>query len=221
MWKPESLGQAAWIDSGNAWSVRAPGGEDGIQVVDGAIEVRCLPTGKSTLPIASEQFVRGDQWHITYPQGDGEFAVETVYRVVTSTANQLILEVTYAVQTDRLDSHPTLDLVSEGDGYRCVTPAGAELTGAESDIGASAITEVMNGDVSVSILLGPRDYPFTLDLSDDNQIRLRLFGDFLEKGVIRKARPWIVIERGDDAGNDDRLTEIWRQLCESPLPLTA
>ena len=58
-------------------------------------------------------------------------------------------------------------------------------------------------------------------IETDTLLRLRLFGDFLEKGVIRKARPWIVITRGETPPSESELESLWKSLCESPLPLTA
>jgi len=67
---------------------------------------------------------------------------------------------------------------------------------------------------------GPHDQPFTTNHSTDSLLRLRLFGEFLEKGVIRRGRPWLVIDVSGQVPAENRLVSLWQQLCGSPVPLT-
>ncbi len=134
----------------------------------------------------------------------------------------------------------------EATGAREATELWEEVAGTEdADRGArraAPITAVSGGEASVAVLLDPRDYPWTLDLSDDHGLRQRLFGDFLEKGVIRKARPWVVVDEivggvepraggveqtadagggGEGLNESSALVRRWHELCRTPLPLTA
>jgi hypothetical protein len=69
---------------------------------------------------------------------------------------------------------------------------------------------------AIAIMIGPHDRPFTSDRSS-GELRLRLFGDFLEKGVIRKARVWIAF--GID--NALILEQLWENMSNQSLPLSA
>lgn len=219
MWKSDELGLASWQTEHSTWSLDARGGSHGIAMVDGDRSrnrsadrlVAFAPVGQDVLPAVAEQYVRGDTLHLTYLQGEGAYELRLALRPIVSSDQRLVLEGTVAIQTDHLDSHPTVDVEVNCDSF-----VGDPIDG----IGAPPISQGTSKDHSVAILLGPHDSPFTTDESSESALRLRLFGDFLEKGVIRKARPWIVVSRGKGP-KEEELQGWWKQLCESPLPLTA
>ena len=126
----------------------------------------------------------------------------------------MVLEVTIAIETTFLDTHPKLDLVVTGGDVRTLDVA------AFTAVTGSPPISICQREAGVAVLLGPHDAPFTTNQSSDHEIKLRLFGDFLEKGVIRKARPWLVIDRGREFG-DSQLRRLWGELSQSPLPLTS
>ena len=219
------------------WSVDARGGARGIRVIrhdaDGSepdsrdTVVALQPVGRDSLPVLAEQFIRGDELHLSYPQREGSFALRLVLKTIALTDRALVLEVVLSVQTDLLDSHPKIDIVAGPGRTRRLseTQHSHPVTRPAAATGSAPIAVCGHSLGEVAVLLGPRDCPFTRDQSGDDELRLRLFGDFLEKGVIRKARPWIVVsgfdgdpsaEPMDDAGLRDR----WLELSESPLPLT-
>lgn len=225
MWQTDSSkpGIAVWSDKHGSWSLDANGGQDGIGAVAGDLIAgnrgsdpfwfRITAVDDEVLPELDELFVRGDQLHLSYPQRDGLFALRLALQPIRSTPENLVLEVTVAIQTTLLDTHPKLDVVAAGGDIRDLsveTIAGA---------GGAPPVSVCEGAATVAVILGPHDAPFTTNHSTENEIRLRLFGDFLEKGVIRKARPWIVVDRGREIG-DSQLRRIWGELAQSPLPLT-
>ena len=45
------------------------------------------------------------------------------------------------------------------------------------------------------------------------------YGDFLEKGVIRTARPWVVVDHGANRDGAESLQRLFEQLEQRPLPL--
>jgi len=227
MWKILETGTAQWETADGLWNVDAKGGESGItlQARDRGVPLAGLhPVGRDALPEATESFVRGDTWHVHYSQAQGSYSLDLVFRPIESSAKRLVLELTLSIHTSLLDSHPTIDLVAEGDGFRVWTPRSEfewyRATQPSDSGGASCLTAVIGETAAVSVLLGRRDYPFTLDLSDDRAIQLRLFGDFLEKGVIRKARPWICMQRDVKDVDESAMIDLWHRLQESPLPLT-
>lgn len=243
MWKTDQLGLAVWDDGGSAWRFDARGGSFGIGAVDGRGSLRdhsgtasdaserhvrgdgdkgffsLAPVEQDSLPAADEQYVRGDRWHVNCPQADSAFALRLAFQPIETTAESLRLELTISLQTDLLDTHPKIDIAVPCNSIESF--ASADQAGGESlDGGSGASIRVASSEHHhIGVLLGPHDSPFTTDHSTESMLLLRLFGDFLEKGVIRKARPWIVIDRS--AKPSPEKLAGWRdQLCRSPLPLT-
>ena len=70
-------------------------------------------------------------------------------------------------------------------------------------------------------LIEPSDQCNTRRCTQDDQAtqRLRLFGHFMEKGVIRRARMRFLLAPGAIA--DEHVRQAYRALADSPLPLTA
>jgi hypothetical protein len=177
------------------------------------------PVDEDDLPAADEQYVRGDRWCVNYPQGDGSYALRLAFKPIETTSDLVVLEVTISLQTDLLDTHPKIDIQSRCRSIDSFVPAESTGASAAETGGPTPVYVASSQDHHVGVLLGPHDGPFTTDHSTDSLLCLRLFGEFLEKGVIRKARPWIVIDRSGKSSQTQ--FEIWRnQLCCSPLPLT-
>ena len=239
MWQLDAIGSGRWRDNHRTVGVRAAGGGSGIGVgvePHAGSQLTLGPVDPAALPRASDQFIRGDQWHLRYPEaGDCGYSLEMVLRPVESSSRRLVLELTLAIETSRLELHPAIDLRVAGDSVRQVPIAGLagdDESGGSGEAGpkadgetdraaAAAITQAAGPRGSATVLLGPRDLPFTRDCSSHGDLRLRLFGDFLEKGVIRKARPWVALERRDEASSDRELFQLWQQLCRAPLPLVS
>lgn len=227
MWTTDQLGRAAWENEGSSWYVDARGGEFGIGVVSGSDgfeqsqqDFSLCPVDQDVLPNAGEQFVRGNEWHVNYPQANSSYALRLAFATIASSKDSWLLEVTISVQTDLLDLHPKVDLevmCLDIDSFVPTNPHGdEEVIGS----GSAPISLAKNAQSSTGVLLGPHDSPFTTNHSSDSLLRLRLFGDFLEKGVIRKARPWLAFNRQAEPTSEQELESYWRQLCDSPLPLT-
>lgn len=219
MWltAPNRMGDAAWVAGDSAWRVLARGGADGVRIDVGGQSVSLLASDGGTLPQLDEQFVRGDQLHFSFPQVDGrdEFGFRLVLRPVlcndaSGEAGRVAFEVLVSIQTTLLDSHPTLDLV---------LPATDHPESLAVDSVVSAVHFAAENSLHSAVLLGPHDAPFTSLVPADGQLRLRLFGEFLEKGVIRRARPWLILDRSGMPIEASAATEWWHQLAGSPLPL--
>ncbi len=230
MWHTNELGLATWKASGSTWHFDARGGERGIGVLsieeidseeyaDEARAVSFAPVGDDRLPVAGEQYVRGDQWHVNYPQEDCSYGLRFAFAIVESSQDQLLLEVAISVQTDLLDSHPQLDIEVMCNDIDSFVPSDALGDDEVQGAGSAPISLAKGTAYSTAVLLGAHDSPFTTNHSTDSLLRLRLFGDFLEKGVIRKARPWIVIQRTANPTPQTQLESSWNRLCESPLAL--
>jgi hypothetical protein len=237
MWTSEQLGVATWFDGQSSWNVDVRGGHFGIglELAEGSSAsldkvarrpFSILPVGSDRLPEASEQYIRGDRYFVNYPQESGSYAIRLALEPICSSPGLLVLEATVSIQTELLDSHPTLDLVAVGREHLKLNLRETDQLDWRTELaapnrGAPSISVVKSGTGSLAVLLGPHDAPFTSDLSNGDRLCLRLFGDFLEKGVIRTARPWIVIARESPANLVEELRSWHQRLSESPVPLSS
>lgn len=230
MWTINSMGRAQWRSADSVWSIDARGGVHGIGTdpADDSIggAVTFAPVEHDAFPIADEQFVRGDQWHVNYPQGDHSYALRLQWVPIETTSTRLVIEACLSIQTDLLDSNPTIDIDAPCERVGSLGVHDARYPDHASDQteagcpGSPPISIANSSGHTIAVLLGPHDAPFTSNHSTDTRLRLRLFGEFLERGVIRRARPWIVIDRSGTRPTDDELQSLWQQLVQSPLPLT-
>ncbi len=231
MWltAPNRIGIAAWQCEHSLWNVRAASGHHALQISlagdpdDCAGSLLIASSDGKPLPTLDEQYVRGDELHLSFPQDavhpdpnqSFDFGFRVVLRPVAVSCLQpspetVVFEALVSIQTTLLDLHPTLDLIASSDAD--VRPQSAHGI-------ANAIHSGTIGDSSWSVILGPHDAPFTTDVDDSENARFRLFGEFLEKGVIRRARPWLVLHRGSQPLPTETLSAILSELAESPLPL--
>ena len=230
MWITNQLGVASWTDAGTEWELDARGGQAICLGWPNEAAVRFKPVDDSTLPAADEQFVRGRRWNVNYPQADHRLALRIAFEPIETTADSILLEATISIQTDLLDSHPKIDIQSDAGAMKTLnvpgapehpaSPSGAPQHPANQS-GAAGVTIAKSDTTFAAIFLGPHDSPFTTELSTPESLQLRLFGEFLEKGVIRKARPWILICRAQQEPSDSELQAIWQRLASRPLPLAS
>lgn len=209
MWQIDPRGGTLCPDASSDLRVRvdAFGGTDPITMSAGGLSIEVHPVQTAVLPSLDEHFVRDDQWHANLPQSTTRFGIRLAFDQIPLNDHVVALECRLSVQTDLLDSHPELDLRLCGGTPTMVSP--------DDDVPPVA-TVIGSNDFFAAVLLSSNDAPHTKLLSTDPP-SLRLFGDFLEKGVIRRARPWIIFGRftGDDL-------KTWQQqLSDSPVPLTA
>jgi hypothetical protein len=211
MWKIQSPAKGSLLHregkSGGDVLINAAGGASPIELHIGKHCLQFAPVDTDKLPTCDEQFVRGHRWQLNYPQEDSAYGLRLSFEKIPTSGDALVIECCLSVQTDWLDSHPKVDFVLDG-----LTEIVSDNV---NDHGSARIQRMGTQDSSVAILLGPHDYPHTTTLSSPGKTSLRLFGEFLEKGVIRRARPWVVI--GNQS--DEQLIRLWDHLADSPLPL--
>ncbi len=219
MWltAPNRIGIAGWQVEDRLWRVDARGGDEGVQFFVGEQRFGLFASGDQPLPLLDEQFVRGDELHCAFPQVDGRdaFGFRLVIRPlkaggIETTAARGLFELLVSVQTSLLDSHPTIDLVM---------PCAAERREQSMQSIPAAVHFASHPQLESAVLLGPHDAPFTSVVSGSGELRLRLFGEFLEKGVIRRARPWVVVDRSGACIDEVWASDCWHELAASPLPL--
>ena len=235
MWKINGLGVASWVAESATCRFDLRGGDKSIQMhvfshsndsldpSDGAPTIRLSAVEDQILPAAAEQYVRQNRLCVNYPQSTGSYAIRLSVEPMFTDANRVIFELVVSIQTDLLDSHPMLDLIAEGQDLTQVhaesTEANwrADLLGEVS--GVAPINSIETEAGGVAVLLDRHDAPTTTNLAAGNHLQLRLFGDFLEKGVIRTARPWVVVDHDANRDGAESLQSLFEQLEQRPLPL--
>jgi hypothetical protein len=137
-----------------------------------------------------------------------------------------------AVETTFLDCHPMLEVLVHGKEHESYSTGGfaddetalpASMVVNETANLAPPILSIRNHGDSLAVMLPPRDWPMTGFRDDVGGCYYRLFEEFLEKGVIRKSRIWIVPLAPHGLGRPTlpTLQPLYRQLCGIPMPLTA
>ncbi|TWU16336.1 hypothetical protein Poly21_35410 [Allorhodopirellula heiligendammensis] len=200
------------------WICAASGGGLGIEFGnrEGSLQLTVSNVGGQDLPTAAEQYVCGDAWKVSFPQSTGQYSLRMSVRVVQATATRIVWEPTFSIQTSLLDTAPSLALSARGEPDERLAEFSAAVP---EQVGVRARRTEDGGQLIV--LLGPTDAPFTKNRCSRTRLDLRIFGEFLEKGVIRKARPWIVMDRSEAGVSASELADYSTQLCQTPLPLTA
>ena len=74
-------------------------------------------------------------------------------------------------------------------------------------------------DSGAAVILGSQDALAVQRRDPADAGRFTLFGEFLEKGVIRRARPWLLLNRNDREIHADWIEAAAAALANSPLPL--
>lgn len=263
-WIIDDNGRARFSDEANSWQLGSlparpeaglwidrrldPAAFVGTAIEEAPASVRLLPPPGQTFPPLAEVYIRGRDLIANLPQASGsEFGLNLCHRVVRTTPELIVCETIVTIQTDLLDSHPTLDLVCDSAGRpleNIESSGGADedealisaAGGTRSTIAPPAATrldESPRPGVCV-ILLPPSDRAVAEDRSRHAAdqaaaeqaggssaappIRYRLLAEFLEKGVIRKARYWTC--RWAEEPSEAAVAELYRELLHIPLPLT-
>ncbi|MGV3486697.1 MAG: hypothetical protein ACO1RT_19925 [Planctomycetaceae bacterium] len=165
------------------------------------------------LPALAEVFIRGDELHLSMPQTDAtQSGLALALLVVQADRDCLVVESTLSIETLLLDAYPTVELGLSGDGpITCRTEGSANVFTRELNQSDA------NDRPKLNVLVDQRDHD-SLCHRDDPDQSLRFFGEFMEKGVIRKTQPWWVwTSAAADAAQVKRLVA---QLAQRPLPLT-
>jgi hypothetical protein len=158
-------------------------------------------------PFLKDCFTRQGDLIVAYPQREHRnFSLQLDYRLVESSKAQLLLELWVSIQTYLLDTHPSV---------RIICPGSDSPATASNPIVASV------GDSSIAWFVHPRDQSDTKLVVDKSKSRVQaqLFGHFMEKGVIRRARMRCLVSQSPLS--QSVIDEAQAQFASSPLPLTA
>lgn len=207
----------------------------GVLIGEGEREAR-LSLGAGALPPFDDAYVRVSDLIASYSQTDQtRFSMQLDCRQIACSEELLCLEFWVSVQTFLLDSYPKI-------AWRLVPPSPQQLVCSESVVGAdaaitldsptpnptkgSAIAAVYDDyrddqRVDWCLLIHQLDQREAVLSSWDtsvNEFELSLFGQFMEKGVIRRARMQWIASR--DGLSREEMQMHYQSFCKSPLPLT-
>jgi hypothetical protein len=181
----------------------------------------------------AEAYVRGGDLVATYsPGSDWPYAPSIYWRIESRDVALAAISLLVSIQTDLLDTHPLVRVSSQ-------MPAEEVLQLSESDQGTltavavkgrrtihptSSATGIVwrlaGGKTSYAEFAEPNDFRQLVVDHTDGVCRSawELFAEFLEKGVIRRARLHAVfLPRENDVA---LAAELFRSLGSRPLPLT-
>ena len=227
MWQKQSASHYRF--HADAWCLDVQAGSRGITaqmaVADGSPESLAIELDGGVLPALKDSFLRGSDLHLHLPQDDlpaqaGSFAaastqlgatqadmtqagLEAVLSVLRSDEDVLVLEATLGLQTQWLDVHPAVRVTLPGVGNAVMIERGSSLVVQSQDPAASLV-----------VLIDERDRWSVAPTATDG---VRFFGDFMEKGVIRKVQPWFVWSRR--SVDEAFLETLLDSLGSRPLPL--
>ena len=196
-------------------------------------------------PILQDCYARQGDLIVVYPPRElRKFHLQLDVRLLESTSESLLVELWISVQTYLLDNHPAVKvgcpvLPTNVDVYRDSPWAMLErdetgLLVADRLVAADPLVAtverkkiaVIHGQfpdlgMNIAWFNHPRDQVDTAwsQATDKNGIEAKLFGHFMEKGVIRRSRMRCAISNKSQSQAD--LESAYQAFVASPLPLTA
>jgi hypothetical protein len=192
------------------------------------LKIRPAPAHACTV---DDWFARGSDLMVRYAQSETErFAFQIDFRRVPE--EQLGecdcgWDVWLSVQTQLLDAHPALEVSHAIPGGQWSVLPGSGGLGAQPQVGA-LFSKTQLG--CMAMLVHPSDQPQTEWLTpvgqsggsvpmQQDESGVRLLGDFMEKGVIRRAR--LRCLWSGQPLSAEQLADCMAEFAECPLPLTA
>ncbi|MCA9129834.1 MAG: hypothetical protein KDB22_22260 [Planctomycetales bacterium] len=177
---------------------------------------------------ASEAYIRGNDLIVRFEQSShDQFAFQLLWRQLSpQSPDQLAIELWISIQTGLLDATPTMDVCCQSldksawqsFSQSVLTSAAFSSEASALEIGPAALTSQF-GDMMGLWMIAPSDQPHSRLQLVDAQPRIRLFGQFMEKGVIRRARMRFIASQS--IMTIDEISNAYEEFCNSPLPLSA
>ena len=167
-----------------------------------------------------EAYVRQNDLIVRYEQsGDDLYTVQLNWRKLDcAIPNALALELWISVQTTLLDTHPTIEVCSSTPDAQWHGLTLNDLSIETSD--TVVIGLVKTSGVTAMVMIESSDaLQANRILGRSNDFTWKILGEFMEKGVIRRARLRIFAVAGEFARS--KIAKQYRLFTDSPLPLTA
>lgn len=216
MWSSNAPGTAIYAGNDFELSVDATSARPGIHLqYPAGLGLWVQPIDGEPFPMIGEQFVCDDQFHAQFPQGDAAYAVRFACDRIESDAPVQVFELRLSIQTVRMEGEPALDLVID-DAKPATDQAAGESGPSVTYSDLPGVAWVLENDGhQLAMLLCTEDLAAVETLAPNQE---RCFGQFLEKGVIRRIRPWLVYA---PPGVSLPLADLRQSLEDSPIPLSA
>jgi hypothetical protein len=200
---------------------RAP--KAGLQINSGSTQLgqflKISPKPSHSFKI-QEAYVRQNDLIVRYEQsGDDLYTVQLNWRrLECEIPDALSLELWISVQTALLDTHPVIEVRSHTPDAQWHGLNLHDLSIDKSD--CTAIGLVKKSSVTAMVMIEPSDAQQARRIPDRSEnFTLRLLGEFMEKGVIRRARLRFFAVSGEFSRS--KIAKQYRKFTDSPLPLTA
>jgi hypothetical protein len=181
----------------------------------------------------SDAYVRGGDLVATYSPGSGwPYAPSIYWRVESRDSALAAISLLVSIQTDLLDTHPLVHAssqlpaeemlqLSEGEqGEIAAVAVKGRRTIRPTSSASGILWRLAGGKISYAEFAEANDFrQLVVDHTDgDCRSEWELFAEFLEKGVIRRARLHAAfLPRENDVA---LAAELFRSLGSRPLPLT-
>ncbi|MFK7735969.1 MAG: hypothetical protein AB8B50_08080 [Pirellulaceae bacterium] len=175
-----------------------------------------------------EAYVRGADLISMFDQRDSDsFAFSLRHCLLASSHSKVGIETWLSVQTDDLDSEPVLSVsCRSADASYWETMSHDEVLGnssAEAKVDSNSPAAILcQNSVESGVWLidqGDQQHCELLSSPAESEQRIELFGHFMEKGVIRRARMRFHLVEGE--ATQAVIRELYEAFLDSPLPLTA
>ncbi len=216
--------QAALVS--NDWRVELVPTEpmSGLKVFHQGVElgtVLCVIPQPTHSRHIQEAYVRQADLIVRYEQhGDDLYTLQLNWRTFDCDLDgALAIELWLSVQTTLLDTHPVVELKSSVNASNWETVSLRERKAEPSERPAVMVAHC--GQHTLLVMVQASDVEHVALQSDDldTEHTLRMFGHFMEKGVIRRARVCFVA--APQPLDDAAIQNVYQQFSDSPLPLTA
>lgn len=187
---------------------------DGIRIagIDGTF--LALTLGDAPLPDCTESYLRGNDVFVDCPADDRRIGVQAYYRDLL---DQSGIELIVSAQTDALGIPIPLRVVSKVVG-RCEQRCDDHWT-LISDTATNVVRWRDDEDQVVAIqIIHPSDFQHAT--VSGTALRCALFGESMEKGVIRRGRVRCYFARPGHELNDARIDALTCEFQNAALPLT-
>lgn len=166
-----------------------------------------------------EAYVRQNDLILRYEQsGNDLYSLQLNWRRLDWDQDALALELWISVQTSLLDTHPAIEIRSGTPGALWHFLSLNDLSIGNSD--KTVVGLVKKSGVTAMVMVEPSDaQPVNRSLDRNEEFALKIFGEFMEKGVIRRTR--LRFFGCTDEIARSRIKKQYQSFIESPLPLTA
>lgn len=167
-----------------------------------------------------EAYIRENDLIIRYEQSNDDlYTVQLNWRRLDcDIPDALALELWVSVQTSLLDTHPEIEIRSRTPDARWHGLTLDDLSIEKST--STAIGLVKKSSVTAMVMLEPSDAHQARRIVDRGEdFAFRMLGDFMEKGVIRRARLRLLAVTTELSRS--KIVKQFRAFVDSPLPLTA